>query len=236
MVWSIKDSSSQYQYFAIISACSYTWVGMSNLLTQQNIYPIRVMHQGEEINAEEKMIISEEGQAQLAVFLNGDICAILATLKKLVLLLDFSAARNDVTIFSELPACWLYGTLFALLTNKSKLQCVHLGFSGLACHSIIAGHFPLVELAARRDIRPGFCLDAGLSVRELNAVLHYYQGYSVKYQSQLSGLAGKTIYTHRQQGMKKLSGLQQWLHDAAMTRVLNRRRRNGGLRAVSSFF
>ena len=236
MVWSVKDSNRQYQYFAIISVCSYTWVGMSNLLTQQDIYPIRVMHHGEEINAEEKMIMSEEGQAQLAVFLNGDICAILTTLKKLVLLLDYSTTRNDVTIFSQLPACWLYGTLFSLLNNKSKLQCVHLGFSGLACHSIIDGHFPLLEFAAKRDIRPGFCLDAGLSVRELNAVLHYYQGYSVKYQSLLSGLAGKTIYTHRQHGMKKLSGLQQWLNDAAMTRELNRRRRNGVLRAVSSLF
>ncbi|ELW9440260.1 hypothetical protein [Pluralibacter gergoviae] len=233
MVWGMKDGGRQHKYYAIISACSYTWVGMSNLLSQRGIYPIRVMHATEELSGEEQEIIDEGEQTQLIVFLQGDLCTILLSLKKLILWLEHSSARSDVTIFSRLPACWLYGTLHSLLRNKNKLRDVRFGSSSDPCQSLTYGHYPLIEFAAREDAGPGFCCANGLSFRELNAVLHYYQGQSVKSQSLHTGLAGKTIYTHRQHGLKKLLGVQQWLNDAAVTREMNRRRHECGQHAVA---
>lgn len=226
MVMGVKEDARKYKKFAVISACSFTWLAISTLLMQRDIYSFRVTHDAEDITSEEEDIIYQDRQAQIFVFLQGELYAMLATLKKLTLLLDYSPARSDVTIFSPLPAGWLYATLFSLAKRKSKLGDVRFARAGIACEAVMNSDFPLLERAAGGETTSG----AGLSTRELDALLNYYRGRSIKLQAARCGLADKTLYTHRQHGLQKLFDIQQWLNDAAVTRQQNRRRRACGMR------
>lgn len=226
MVVKIIKGERKYKKFAVISACSFTWLAASALLMQRDIYPLRIIHNTQALTPEEEEIICQDRQAQIFVFLQGELCAMLATLKTLTLLLDASAARSGVTIFSPLPAGWLYATLFSLVKRKSKLGEVRFARADVPCEEVAQAGFPLLERAAGAEASPG----AGLSIRELDALLNYFQGKSIKAQAARCGLADKTLYTHRQHGLQKLFDIQQWLNDAAVTRQQNRRRRACGMR------
>ncbi|MXG37994.1 diguanylate phosphodiesterase, partial [Escherichia coli] len=53
----------------------------------------------------------------------------------------------------------------------------------------------------------------GLTKREIDVLLRFYRGISVKEQCERAGLSNKTIYTHRKEGMNKLHVIRQWLND-----------------------
>lgn len=225
MVWRFKEqvNHNHYQHLAVISPCSYTWLGMEDILRQQGCYAMRINHGSEEITEDEATIINAGERTHLMFFLQGDLCSVLATLKKAVMLLDHAPGRNHVTFFSLLPARWLYSMLRSLVKNKGKVEDIRISSLQNSCYGLIHEHLPRIGSVVGAEARLSMNSSTGLSIRELDAVLNYYLGKSVKLQSSNSGLAGKTIYTHRQRGLKKLSGVEQWLNDAMVARGRHQR-------------
>lgn len=53
-----------------------------------------------------------------------------------------------------------------------------------------------------------------LTKREIDVLLNFYRGMSVKEMCDEMGLSNKTVYTHRKEGVLKLSLIKRWLHDS----------------------
>lgn len=52
-----------------------------------------------------------------------------------------------------------------------------------------------------------------LTRREIDVLLNFYRGMSVKEMCDRMGLSNKTVYTHRKEGVLKLRLIKRWLHD-----------------------
>lgn len=53
-----------------------------------------------------------------------------------------------------------------------------------------------------------------LTRREIDVLLNFYRGMSVKEMCDRMGLSNKTVYTHRKEGVLKLRLIKRWLHDS----------------------
>ncbi|WP_216073136.1 LuxR C-terminal-related transcriptional regulator, partial [Acinetobacter nosocomialis] len=51
-----------------------------------------------------------------------------------------------------------------------------------------------------------------LTKREIDVLINFYRGMSVKEMCDEMGLSNKTVYTHRKEGVLKLSLIKRWLH------------------------
>ena len=71
MVVKIIKGERKYKKFAVISACSFTWLAASALLMQRDIYPLRIIHNTQALTPEEEEIIYQDRQAQIFVFLRA---------------------------------------------------------------------------------------------------------------------------------------------------------------------
>lgn len=223
MAWNtFVNGPRLYNRRYVIAACSYTYKGYEALLENSGISTSRIMINHDKITGDEIDAINRDADGEFSVFLKGDICAILSTLKKTVSLLNALSEKRHVIIYCRLPVSWLYRMLLTLVVNKNKLETVRIASLSLSCHDVVAGGFPVLEDAARIEERLTGCLAKGLSLRELDVVLNLYRGNSVKVQSRMFGLAIKTIYTHRQVGLRKLQFIQPWLKDAGVIRGVNK--------------
>lgn len=216
--------------YAVITSCSYLWLGVENIIRQQGGLPVRMT--AASVLRYESMSINGDKQRpiQLCVFLTGDLCNRLETLKLLILNLNFLPAGCYVTIFSHLPPAWLYVTLSALVQDTEVLKKIRYCHQRPTPESLLNKPFPLLEEVICAEELAGIPSGAGLSTPELDAVLNYYQGKTVNVLSRSSGVAEKTIYAHRKSGIKKLSAMQQWLNDKVLLRK-TRRSGEGGLLA-----
>lgn len=208
--------------FAVISACSYLWLGAESILRQQRGLPVRIdLGAVDNCHTQHRSDSVPEG-VKLLVFLTRDICALLTIIKKLVSLLNTLSKGSCVTLFSQLPPGWLYANLCSLVKNRDVVQRIHLCRALPSAGNLAQAHFPLLECVIKAGEGGGIAVGAGLSACELDAVFNYYQGKSVRSLSLCSGVSEKTIYTHRHCGLKKLTGIQQWLNDAVLKREQNR--------------
>lgn len=208
--------------YAVITSCSYLWLGVENIIRQQGGLPVRMTadsvlrYEGPNRN------VGEIQPVQLSVFLTGDLCNRLAILKKLVMQLNCLPRECYVTIFSHLPPAWLYVMLSALVNNTAVLKKIRYCHWRPTPDAFISAPFPLLKDELIAEELASIPAGAGITVTELDAVLNYYQGKTVSALSRRSGVAEKTIYAHRKSGIKKLAAMQQWLNDSALTRKTRR--------------
>lgn len=208
----------RFQNRYVISACSYTWQGYEMLLNHTGIIASRIMVDRDEASQDEVNAVYASAGATVSVFLKGDICDILGSLKKLIVLLNAKPGKVTVLIYSQLPANWLYRTLFSLIRDKNKLRDVRVANLSHACQDIVMAVFPQLEEAAFRERQIKDYFTKGLTSRELDSVLAFYRGTSVKDQSKACGLAIKTIYVYRQEGLRKLQLINTFLTRGAQFR------------------
>lgn len=211
-----------YDNTYVISSCSFAYAGFAALLAHKGLRSSRILFEIENISETEVELISAEKRDRITVFLLGDITTVLAMLKKLAYLLNHSLRPLPVLIFCHLPFSWVYRMMLSLVSDKDKLTGIRVGSSLLSCHAIMEDDFPLLSVKAQGEERISGYLCKGLSGRELDAVLHFYRGVPVKDQARNEGLSGKTIYNHRQEGLRKLQYIQKWLNDAKITRDIAR--------------
>lgn len=232
----IADGNAQNPYTNayIISACSFAYEGLSRLLAGKGIDASRVVYDADHVKKDELDVIFRASEIRIYVFLQGDVSSVLSTLKKLVFLLNYSHKPVSVLILCSLPLSWLYRMLLSLVYDKDKISAIRVAGSSLTCHEIVQDDFHLLEVAARMEERLTGSVYNGLSSRELDAVLSFYRGVPVKVQSRRLGLADKTIYTHRHEGLRKMQFIQRWLNDAKMTRDLSRNIRDSQLSKIQN--
>lgn len=208
---------SQHRY--VISACSYTWQGYELLLHKQGICATRIMVDLDEMTQDEVKAVYENAECIVSVFLKGDLCAILGTLKKMTSLLNAKPGKVAVIVYCQLPSSWLYRMMFSLVRDKHKLKNVRVARLSHPCQDIVQEVFPKL----RQKIFPGEfstpCFTKGLTLRELDAVLSFYRGVSVRMQSEECGLAVKTIYSHRKEGLRKLQVINATIKSDPLSRV-----------------
>ena len=210
--------------YIVITSCSYLWLGVENIIRQQGGQPVRMTADAVSRYEGIDFRVQDEHPIQLSVFLTGDLCNRLAICKKLVVQLNCLPKNCDVTVFSHLPAVWLYVMLRALVHNAGALKKIRYCHQRPTPGSLISAHFPHLEDIISVEELAGVPSGAGLSSTELDAVLNYYQGRTVSSLSRRSGVAEKTIYAHRKSGLKKLACMQEWLNDTTLTRKMCRSR------------
>lgn len=204
---------SQHRY--VISACSYTWHGYESLLHKKGISASRIMADLDEATADEVQTVYANAEGMVSVFLKGDVCAILGSLKKITSLLNARPEKVAVIVYCQLPASWLYRMMLSLVRDKNKLKNVRVASLSAPWQNIVQDNLPGLQEAAFSEKYAISCFTKGLSLRELDAVLSFYRGVSVKTHSEECGLAIKTIYTHRKEGLRKLQVINAAINNDA---------------------
>lgn len=203
----------------VISACSFAYKGLASLLARQNIQIFRIAVDVDNCPEKEKERLCVENDSRIDVLLSEEIKATLTAIKKLAEILNYFPTPVPVIIYCRLPSSWLFRMLNTLITDKRKLSTIRLANASLACHALMNSKLPLLETAGRREESLSGYSYKGLTARELDAVLSFYMGCSVKFQSDMTGLSGKTIYNHRQIGLRKLQFIQGVLHGGIKKRM-----------------
>ena len=220
MAWDARANYlKRFQNRYVISSCSYAWQGYEMLLNNSGICAYRIMVDGDEPSQEELNAVYASAGATISVFLKGDICEILGSLKKMIVLLNAKPAKVTVLIYSQLPANWLYRTLYSLIRDKNKLRNIRVANLSHPCQDIVTAVFPPLEEAAFLERKVKDCFEKGLTSRELDSVLSFYRGVSVKAQAKACGLAIKTIYVYRKEGLRKLQLINTFLSRGALFRA-----------------
>lgn len=219
MAWDARANNlKRSQHRFVISDCSYTWQGYETLLHKKGISASRIMVDFDEATEEEVKAVYGEAEGHVSVFMKGDLCAILGSLKKLTSVLNARSAKVAVTVYCPLPANWLYRMMFSLVRDKNKLRNIRIVHLSRSCQDILNDRFPKLDETAYLEKQSTDCFTKGLTQRELDAVLAYYRGISVKIQAEVSGLAIKTLYTHRKEGLRKLQLINTLLKQGAVFR------------------
>ena len=209
----INLKRSQHRY--VISACSYTWHGYESLLHRKGISASRLMADRDEATADEVQAVYANAEGIVSVFLKGDVCAILGSLKKITSLLNAKPEKVAVIVYCQLPASWLYRMMLSLVRDKNKLKNVRVARLSDPWQNMVQDNLPVLQEAAYSEKYAISCFVKGLSPRELDAVLSFYRGVSVKNHSEECGLAIKTIYTHRKEGLRKLQVINAAINNDA---------------------
>ncbi|WP_230353814.1 EAL domain-containing protein [Lelliottia sp. WAP21] len=205
----------QHRY--VISSCSYTWWGYEKLLDNNEIACSRIMVDHDDARGADLHDFNNE-IGTLSVFLKGDLCAILDTLKKCVSFLNAVPEKIPVIIYGRLPMNWLFNMMKASLIDKRTLGNIRVASLPRGWQDIVGQNNLLLKEAAQIEERLTGCATKGLTLRELDIVLDFYRGMSVKEQSEKLGLGIKTVYTHRQEGLRKLQFIQPWINDSGVIR------------------
>jgi EAL domain-containing protein (putative c-di-GMP-specific phosphodiesterase class I) len=192
----------------IISPCSFAFTGLAGLLSRQDIQVSRIAVDVDNFPEIDGEIPRVESRSRIDVLLTGEVKATLVAIKKLAEMLNYFPKPVPVVIYCRLPSSWLFRMFNTLINDKNKLSTIRLANSSLACQALMSSELPLLETAGRREENISGVNYKGLTPRELEAVLSFYMGISVKYQSDKTGLSGKTIYNHRQVGLRKLQFIQ----------------------------
>lgn len=152
------------------------------------------------------------------VFLGKGIVSLLESLKRLASVLNALPVIRRVTLYGDIPDGWLYRTLGTLLNNSYQLSLIRIArVSDVVTGSQTHHHvFKDRSYLLRDRYKDNSSQDnvKWLTKREIDVLLNFYRGMSVKEMCDEMGLSNKTVYTHRKEGVLKLSLIKRWLHDS----------------------
>ncbi|MCK7247715.1 EAL domain-containing protein [Enterobacter asburiae] len=202
LIVSLPDSTP---LICILSPCYFSAHGLTTLLRRSGhrAGSIRVLL------AEEVDECPPEGLPQgsrLIVFIPRRPLEALLILKQLALLLKRGAPHTGVYILSHFSPAWLYRTLLSLGVREVLLEEIMATRADLSCQhlqefiSSQPNRFRLSEQATAEEWCNGGRAE-GLTRRELESVVDYLNGKQIKCRG---GVSTKTVYTQRQNGLRKL--------------------------------
>lgn len=200
------------KHICVITPCWYAYKGYEFLLKNSDIETSRVMVGHNEVAMKEIDFFNSKAEITLSVFLIGDLCAVLSTLRKCVTFINTVKKTKAVILYCRLSASWLYHMMQNLLNDGKILEHIQIVSLSVRCEDIFSSPHPFLKQAARLEEKiTGEKLD-GFTTRELDVMLYLYRGIPVKEQSVILGISIKTIYTHRQNGGRKLYRLRSLMN------------------------
>lgn len=221
----ILKSTAHFEQEFVISACSFTFLGYSLLLEEQGVKASHMQFDSKNVSRQDVKNIFLNQSITLSVFLGRDFVTLLENLKKLASVLNELPVLKRVMLYGEIPDSWLLCTLGSLLDNKLKLSTIRIAnisdvMSSFNDKPRAVEYFsrPLCEAYSGSSCKYSL---KGLTKRELDILLNYYHGMTVKKQSEVMCLSNKTIYVHREKGLKKLHHVKLWLSDHKNFRIEN---------------
>lgn len=214
---SLRNRVCDEQKF-VISACGFTFQGYRLFLNQYGIQASHIHFDGDEASQQDMENILINQNAHVVVFLGKGILSLLESLKRLASVLNALPVIRRVTLYGDIPDGWLYRTLGSLLNNSYQLSLIRLArVSDVVTGSHTHHHvFKERSYLLRDRYRDNSSQDnvKWLTKREIDVLLNFYRGMSVKEMCDEMGLSNKTVYTHRKGGVLKLRLIKRWLHDS----------------------
>ncbi|MCV3771047.1 MULTISPECIES: EAL domain-containing protein [Enterobacter] len=214
---SLRNRVCDEQKF-VISACGFTFQGYRLFLNQYGIQASHIHFDGDEASQQDMENILINQNAHVVVFLGKGILSLLESLKRLASVLNALPVIRRVTLYGDIPDGWLYRTLGSLLNNSYQLSLIRLArVSDVVTGSHTHHHvFKERSYLLRDRYRDNSSQDnvKWLTKREIDVLLNFYRGMSVKEMCDEMGLSNKTVYTHRKEGVLKLRLIKRWLHDS----------------------
>ncbi|MEG5642892.1 EAL domain-containing protein [Enterobacter asburiae] len=202
----------------VISACGFTFQGYCLILNQYGIQASHIHFDGDEASQQDLENILINQSAHIVVFLGKGIVSLLESLKRLASVLNALPVIRRVTLYGDIPDGWLYRTLGTLLNNSYQLSLIRIArVSDVVTGSQTHHHvFKDRSYLLRDRYKNNSSQDnvKWLTKREIDVLLNFYRGMSVKEICDEMGLSNKTVYTHRKEGVLKLRLIKRWLHDS----------------------
>ncbi|HGG8740304.1 TPA: EAL domain-containing protein [Enterobacter asburiae] len=202
----------------VISACGFTFQGYRLILNQYGIQASHIHFDGDEASQQDLENILINQSAHIVVVLGKGIVSLLESLKRLASVLNALPVIRRVTLYGDIPDGWLYRTLGTLLNNSYQLSLIRIArVSDVVTGSQTHHHvFKDRSYLLRDRYKDNSSQDnvKWLTKREIDVLLNFYRGMSVKEMCDEMGLSNKTVYTHRKEGVLKLSLIKRWLHDS----------------------
>lgn len=213
---SLVNGACDEQSF-VISACGFTFQGYSLMLNKYGIQASHIHFDGDDVFPQDVENILVNHGAHIVVFLGKGIVNLLESLKRLASILNALPVIRRVTLYGDIPDCWLYRTLGSLLNNTHQLSLIRIASISdiISCfdthHNGFKDRSRLLrdcnkDISAQENLK-------WLTRREIDVLLYFYRGMSVKELCDKMGLSNKTVYTHRKEGVLKLHLIKRWLHD-----------------------
>ncbi|MCR2770628.1 EAL domain-containing protein [Enterobacter kobei] len=201
----------------VISTCGFTFQGYALLLKKYGIDASHIHFEGDDVCQRDGENILNNQQAHIVVFPGKGIVTLLESLTRLASVLNALPVIRCVTLYSDIPDSWLYRTLGSLLHNNHQLSliriasvsdvinCFHTHNKGFKDHSrLLRDH--CLGYSPQENLK-------WLTRREIDVLLNFYRGMSVKDLCEKLELSNKTVYTHRKEGVQKLHYIKRWLND-----------------------
>ncbi|MDU5513459.1 MAG: EAL domain-containing protein [Enterobacter sp.] len=217
----------------VISACGFTFQGYRLILNQYGIQASHIHFDGDEVSQQDLENILINQSAHIVVFLGKGIVSLLESLKRLASVLNALPVIRRVTLYGDLPDSWLYRTLGTLLNNSYQLSLIRLARVSDVITCIHTHHnvFKDRSYVLRDRYKDNSSQETvkWLTKREIDVLLNFYRGMSVKEMCDEMGLSNKTVYTHRKEGVLKLRLIKRWLNDShnfSAERRIKRRSQN----------
>ncbi|BFT81470.1 EAL domain-containing protein [Enterobacter pseudoroggenkampii] len=213
---SLRNGACDEQKF-VVSACAFTFQGYREILSRYGVQATHIHFEGDEVSQQELQNILINQNAHIVAFLGKGIVDLLESLKRLAFVLNALPVIRRVTLYGDIPDGWLYRTLSSLLNNRYQLSLIRIAHVSdvITCfHTHHNGFKDRSRLLRERsaDISPHENIK-WLTKREIDVLLNFYRGMSVKEMCDRMGLSNKTVYTHRKEGVLKLRLIKRWLHD-----------------------
>ncbi|MGF6099953.1 EAL domain-containing protein [Enterobacter sp. A4] len=201
----------------VISACGFTFQGYSLMLNKYGIQASHIHFEEDVVSPQDVQNILVNHNAHIVTFLGKGITGLLESLTRLASVLNALPVIRRVTLYGDIPDGWLYRTLGSLLNNNHQLSLIRIASISdiISCfethHNGFKDRSRLLrdynkDMSAQENLK-------WLTRREIDVLLHFYRGMSVKELCDKMALSNKTVYTHRKEGVLKLHLIKRWLHD-----------------------
>ena len=217
----------------VISACGFTFQGYRLILNQYGIQASHIHFDGDEVSQQDLENILINQSAHIVVFLGKGIVSLLESLKRLASVLNALPVIRRVTLYGDLPDGWLYRTLGTLLNNSYQLSLIRLARVSDVITCIHTHHHVFKDrsyvLRDRYKDNSSQETVKWLTKREIDVLLNFYRGMSVKEMCDEMGLSNITVYTLRKEVVLKLRLIKRWLNDShnfSAERRIKRRSQN----------
>lgn len=201
----------------VISACGFTFQGYSLMLNKYGIKASHIHFEEDVVSPQDVQNILVNHNAHIVTFLGKGITGLLESLTRLASVLNALPVIRRVTLYGDIPDGWLYRTLGSLLNNNHQLSLIRIASISDIINCFETHHNGFKDRSRLlRDYNKDMSAQENLkwlTRREIDVLLHFYRGMSVKELCDKMALSNKTVYTHRKEGVLKLHLIKRWLHD-----------------------
>lgn len=222
---SLRNDARNEQRF-VISTCGFTFQGYHLLLKKYGIETAHIHFDGDALSDPDKENILIHQNAHIVVFLGKGTVALLESLTRLASVLNSLPVIRRVTLYGDIPDSWLYRTLGSLLNNSHQLSLIRIAS---VSDVITCFHTHNNGFKDRSRLLRDYYLDCSsseklkwLTRREVDVLLNFYRGMSIKDLCDKLRLSNKTVYTHRKEGLQKLHCIKRWLNEPRNVKVERR--------------